>query len=237
MKKTLLLIAAAVIVFACGGNQNQQQNAENQTPTEENVVATEAEEEVIEVEDCIMEKVISLLPQDVLPNGMKGIDLLTEMKKKSEGPDGSYDILCDYSYFDVYYGECNSEAIELRSFKRENGSHLVLFTATGGCDCNVTLGRQAFDYRNGKLTKIDWPFEEPGFDDFFDANALEGVPASHVENCKNDGSAFYLLNFGNGREVIVGVIWSSCDMYDFMDNGRIIEYRWNGASFDKKYHE
>jgi len=101
----------------------------------------------------------------------------------------------------------------------------------------VTLTRQAFDYRNGKLTKIDWPFEEPGFDDFFDANALEGVPASHIENSKSDGSAFYLLNFGNGREVIVGAIWSSCDMYDFMDNGRIIEYRWNGASFDKKYHE
>jgi len=97
--KRIILMLTVVVMFACGGNQSQQQKADNQATTEESAEATETE--VIEAEDCIMEKVITLLPQDVLPNGMKGMDLLTEMKKKSEGPDGSYDILCDYSYFDV----------------------------------------------------------------------------------------------------------------------------------------
>ena len=229
-----MLILAAVMLVACGG-QNQNQKVENPSATEENAVTTVEEEEVVEVEDCIMEKVITLLPQDVLPNGMRGKDLLAEMKKKSEGPDDSYDILCDYAYFDVYYGECNSEAIELRSFKRNNGSHLVLFSATGGCDCNVTLIRKAFDYRNGKLTKIEWPFDEPKFDEFYNAISLVNAPANHVESAKNDGRVFYLLNYGNGGNVVVGAMWSTCDMYDFIDYGRIIEYRWNGTSFDKSY--
>lgn len=231
--KRIILILTAVVMFACGGNQSQQQKVENQSATEEGAEATETE--VIEAEDCIMEKVITLLPKDVIPQGMRGKDLLTEMKKRSEGPDGSYDILCDYAYYDIFYGECNSEAIEIRSFKRENGSHLVLFSATGGCDCNVTLSRQAFDYRNGELTKTDWPFEEPKFDEFFNAISLMNASANNIEYAKNDGRVMYLLNYGNGGEVVVGAMWSTCDMYEFIEFGRIIEYRWNGTSFDKSY--
>ena len=140
MKKALYILLFCTLM-ACGSN-HQKQDTIN---TLGNFTEQTVEQQPTTVEgDCIMEDVLRLIPKDVLPENMRQLDLAAEILKKAEGGDDSYEVQCNYAYYDRTEGECDHSAIQLKSFTKADGSHLVLYAYSGGCDCNVMIHHKAY---------------------------------------------------------------------------------------------
>lgn len=240
MKKTFLIITAiaTTMVVACGGGSTSQQtnnaNTDTDTVNQSDVQPTPQEVQQPSVSDnCDMEDILKQFPKKYLPEEMRNFDLVLEMKKRAEGGDDSYEIQCDRAFLDHSEGECDYTDIMFHSFKKNDGSLLVLYTSSGGCDCSVMLNHKAFNYSSGKLTETAWPFEEPNFEEFFNSISLYGVQANHIKESKSDGKPFYQIC--TEKENAIRCNWSVCDYFDFIEYQRPILYTWNGSSFDKSY--
>ena len=229
MKKALYILLFCTLM-ACGSN-HQKQDTIN---TLGNFTEQTVEQQPTTVEgDCIMEDVLRLIPKDVLPENMRQLDLAAEILKKAEGGDDSYEVQCNYAYYDRTEGECDHSAIQLKSFPKADGSHLVLYAYSGGCDCNVMIDHKAYIYQEGQLSETSWPFPEPGFDEFYNTLSFYGADKADIDFTKEDGMPYYILSPDDN----ILCDWAACDYYDFLDYQRPITYHWNGESFDKNYGE
>ena len=209
MKKALYILLFCTLM-ACGSN-HQKQDTIN---TLGNFTEQTVEQQPTTVEgDCIMEDVLRLIPKDVLPENMRQLDLAAEILKKAEGGDDSYEVQCNYAYYDRTEGECDHSAIQLKSFTKADGSHLVLYAYSGGCDCNVMIDHKAYIYQEGQLSETSWPFPEPGFDEFYNALSFCGADKADIDFTKQDGMPYYMLSPDDN----ILCDWAACDYYDFLD--------------------
>ena len=218
MKKALYILLVGAMMACAPKQQKQDTNnmpvdsTEQTNPTEQTV-----EQQPTTTEgDCIMEDVLRLIPKDVLPENMRKLDLVDEIHKKAADVDDSYEVQCNYAHYDRSEGECDYSAIQVKGYPLANGSHLVLYTFSGGCDCSAMIEHRAYTYNEGQLTETSWPIPEPKFDEFYNALSLYGAEKNDVKFSKKDGMPYY---------------------YDFLDYQRSITYHWNGEGFDKNYNE
>lgn len=233
MKKVfyILLIGA---MAACAPKQQQQQQQQDVQNTPVDTTEQVAEQQPTAAEsDCIMEDVLRLIPKDVLPENMRKLDLVDAIHQKAAGGDDSYEVRCDYAFYDRSEGECDYADIFLKSYPKTDGTHLVIYAYEGGCDCSAMIEHRAYIYSNGQLTETSWPFPEPKFDEFYNALSFYGAEKSHVNFAKNDGMPLYLPN----KDGDIMCTWVACDYFDFLDWQRSITYTWNGEGFDKTYGE
>lgn len=234
--KTALYILLVGAMVACAPKQQKQEtnnmpvdSTEQTNPTEQTV---EQQPNTAE-SDCIMEDVLRLIPKNVLPENMRKLDLVDEIHKKAADVDDSYEVQCNYAHYDRSEGECDYSAIQVKGYPLADGSHLVLYTFSGGCDCSVMIEHKAYTYNEGQLTETSWPFPEPKFDEFYNALSLYGAEKSDVNFSKKDGMPYYSLT--PDGDILCS--WTACDYFDFLDYQRSITCHWNGEGFDKSYNE
>lgn len=228
MKKALYILLIGAMA-ACAPKQQQQAVENTPADTTEQVV-----EQPMEAEgDCIMEDVLRLIPKNVLPDNMRKLDLVDAIHQKAAGGDNSYEVKCDYAFYDRSEGECDYAEIFLKSYPKADGTHLVIYAYEGGCDCSAMIEHRAYIYSDGQLTETSWPFPEPQFNEFYNALSFYGVEKSHINFSKKDGMPLYLPN----KDGDIMCTWVACDYFDFLDWQRSITYTWNGEGFDKTYGE
>lgn len=228
MKKVLYILLVGAMA-ACAPKQQQQEVQNTPADTTEQVV-----EQPMETEgDCIMEDVLRLIPRDVLPENMRKLDLVDAIHQKAAGGDDSYEVRCDYAFYDRSEGECDYAEIFVKSYPKADGTHLVIYAYEGGCDCSAMIEHRAYIYSDGQLTETTWPFAEPKFNDFYNSLSTYGAEKRNVDFAKKDGMPFYNLN--NDGDIVC--YWTACDYYDFLEYQRSIFYKWNGSGFDKTYSE
>ena len=217
MKRTILPLLAAVLIASCGGgNTNQSaQNADNQTTT--TTVNTDGKPLVVQI--------AAQLPDKFLPEGATKNDVIAGLDYDDK-----------HASYNIDGEDCNTD-LQMHLFKRADGSYLVLYATYAGCNCNVMLSCQAFNYSNGKLTETQWPVPNPKFDDFYDPVVLFGQPSAAIETTKKEGVAefcFYTDEDAEGDYLTA--YWSECEPADFAVQRRLITYEWNGNNFGEKTH-
>lgn len=241
MKKSLLMLLACATV-ACTSTNQSKNDASNTDTVKTETVNTDAvvadkektaEAPKVEIphSDNIMEEVIKLFPSKELPDEIKSKKLIDLIKKKASGSDQSYEIRPNYAFFDASFGECNYIDLSLKSFKKLDGTHLVLYVCNGGCDCSMMMNHKAFVYDGAKLTEVEWPFKEPEFKECFNSISLYGVKKDAIDNAIENGEPLY--NLRPEDEFLIHGMWSVCDYYEFLNYGFDIVYSWNGNTFDK----
>lgn len=230
MKKAFYILLLGALA-ACAPKQQQQQDVQN-TPVDTTEQLAEQQPATAE-NDCIMEDVLRLIPKDVLPVNMRKLDLVEAIHQKAAGGDDSYEVKCNYAFYDRSEGECDYADVSFTSYPKADGTHLVLYTYGGGCDCSVMVENRAYIYSDGQLTETTWPFAEPNFDEFYNSLSTYGAKKSHIDFTKKDGMPYYNLN--NDGDIVC--YWTACDYYDFLEYQRSIIYKWNGSGFDKTYNE
>lgn len=230
MKKAFYILLLGALA-ACAPKQQQQQDVQN-TPVDTTEQVAEQQPATAE-NDCIMEDVLRLIPKDVLPVNMRKLDLVEAIHEKAAGGDDSYEVKCNYAFYDRMEGECNYADVSFTSYPKADGTHLVLYTYGGGCDCSVMVENRAYIYSDGQLTETTWPFAEPKFNEFYNSLSTYGAEKSHVDFTQKDGMPYYNLN----PDGVIVCYWTACDYYDFLEYQRSINYKWNGSDFDKTYNE
>lgn len=226
MKKSIffLLAATALLLTACVNN-GRQKTSSVPAPAEsaEETAFTPARELPVP-DDALLQEIVTQLPADILPqiDGIDGVQTLLDPKNRLKN--GMID-------WDLYVGECDHYNTMLRALPRNDGSWLVLYLAGGGCDCFVQDTQCAFDYRDGKLSPVEWPFPQPGFEEFAGPEVVEQFDPEIVGYVRDEWNINYFYGYDEEEPLTLIANFNAIDYGEFCSHCRSIRYLWNGECF------
>lgn len=186
MKHIILALCIALVASCGGGNQPIPQIpvcSGPATPEEIEQIDTEALAEAMDAAPATLaEDIVRKLPKECLPAaGEEGIRMLLDGRSE-EFPCSLYCDVVD----DENPEEYNVKGYELRAFPFLDGnSWLVAFIGWHGVDYYMQDAPRAFIYQGGTLTEVDWPIEEPVFEDFTVDDVVSVLGQEEVDNIKS----------------------------------------------------
>ena len=231
MKRILLSALIILAAVSCGNNPRKAKgaNAEAIALLSEEAVSPEGPLAALweAAPVSLAEDIVRQLPPELIPApNNEGKDGITQLLAGAEGNAPGH---IDWYEF---FGECDVEGINTHAFPRTDGSWLFTYIDGAGCDCYVQGSPMAFNYEGGKLTPCDWPFEEPGYEDFV-SPLVEGlVEPEELEWIKDDWSIHY--TFGEEGPNSIQATFLNIDYYNFTAGCREILYEWDGSAFQRK---
>ncbi len=180
----------------------------------------------------LAEDIVRKLPKECLPAaGEEGIRMLLDGRSE-EFPCSLYCDVVD----DENPEEYNVKGYELRAFPFLDGnSWLVAFIGWHRVDYYMQDAPRAFIYQGGTLTEVDWPIEEPVFEDFTVDDVVSVLGQEEVDNIKSMWHLSYSFDVDDNNHIYsyFDILDEYLEPYEIeeMIFDKSIEYLWTGEQF------
>ena len=225
MKKALLYLLAATVLLLTACVNNGRKKTSGPVPADNaGTTALKPVSELPVPDDALLQEIVSQLPVELLPDieGEDGVQILLHPENRYEN--GMID-------WHLYEGECNHYNTNIRALPRNDGSWLVLFLSGCGCDCFVQNTQRAFDYRDGKLSPVEWPFPHPGFEEFAGPQVEGAFDETTLGYIREEWNINYFFGYDPDAPITLIASFNAIDYDDFCLLCRSIRYLWDGEGF------